>query len=73
MFVPTKEREGGGGGFTHKEGDVVAIRAARLGTLVNRVGRSDRVPEWTLGTRALMENLLARGLIEAAVRPALRE
>ena len=72
MFVPTKEREGGGGGFTHKEGDVVAIRAGRLGTLVNRVGRSDLVPEWTLGARALMENLAARGLIEAAVRPALR-
>ncbi len=72
MFVPTKEREGGGGGFTHKEGDVVAIRARSLGTLVNRVGRSDRAPEWTLGTRALMESLLARGLIEAAVRPAVR-
>jgi fumarylacetoacetate (FAA) hydrolase family protein len=72
MFVPTREREGGGGGFTHKEGDVVAIRAGRLGTLVNRVGGSDRVPEWTLGVRALMENLAARGLIEAAVRPALR-
>jgi len=72
MFVPTKERDGGGGGFTHKEGDLVAIRAARLGTLVNRVGRSDRVPEWTLGMRALMQNLLARGVVEAAVRPALR-
>jgi fumarylacetoacetate (FAA) hydrolase family protein len=76
MFVPTKERakddEQGGGGFTHKEGDLVVIRTRQLGTLVNRVGRSDRAPEWTLGTRALMENLLARGLIEAAVRPALR-
>jgi fumarylacetoacetate (FAA) hydrolase family protein len=72
MFVPTKEREGGGGGFTHKEGDVVAIRAAKLGTLVNRVGRSDTAPEWTFGTRALMANLEARGLIAAAVRPALR-
>jgi fumarylacetoacetate (FAA) hydrolase family protein len=72
MFVPTKEREGGGGGFTHKEGDVVAIRAAKLGTLVNRVGRSDGTPEWTFGTRALMANLAARGLIEAAVRPGLR-
>lgn len=72
MFVPTKEREGGGGGFTHKEGDVVAIGARSLGTLVNRVGRSDRAPEWTLGTRALIESLLARGLIEAAVRPAVR-
>jgi fumarylacetoacetate (FAA) hydrolase family protein len=72
MFVPTREREGGGGGFTHKEGDVVTIRAARLGTLVNRVGRSDKAPEWTFGARALMANLEARGLIEAAVRPALR-
>ena len=72
MFVPTKEREGGGGGFTHKEGDIVTIRAAKLGTLVNRVGRSDATPEWTFGARALMANLAARGLIEAAVRPALR-
>jgi fumarylacetoacetate (FAA) hydrolase family protein len=69
MFVPTKEREGGGGGFTHKEGDVVTIRAAKLGTLVNRVGRSDKTPEWTFGARALMANLQARGLIEAAIRP----
>jgi fumarylacetoacetate (FAA) hydrolase family protein len=72
MFVPTKDRDAAGGGFTHNEGDVVAIRAGKLGTLVNRVGRSDRAPEWTLGTRALMESLLQRGLIEAAVRPALR-
>ena len=71
MFVPTKEREGGGG-FTHKEGDVVTIRAAKLGALANRVGRSDTAPEWTLGARALIANLQARGLIEAAVRPALR-
>ena len=72
MFVPTKEREGRGGGFTHKVGDVVAIRAARLGTLVNRVGLSDQAPEWTFGTRALLSNLAARGLVEAAVQPALR-
>jgi fumarylacetoacetate (FAA) hydrolase family protein len=72
MFVPTKEREGGGGGFTHKVGDVVTIRAARLGTLVNRVGLSTEAPEWTFGMRALMANLAARGLIDAAVRPAVR-
>jgi fumarylacetoacetate (FAA) hydrolase family protein len=72
MFVPTKEREGGGGGFTHKLGDIVTISAAKLGTLVNRVGLSDKVSEWTFGTRALMANLAARGLTEAAVRPALR-
>jgi fumarylacetoacetate (FAA) hydrolase family protein len=72
MFVPTKEREGGGGGFTHKEGDIVTIGAARLGTLVNRVGRSDQAPEWTFGTRALIANLASRGLLDAAVRPARR-
>jgi fumarylacetoacetate (FAA) hydrolase family protein len=72
MFVPTNDRGAAGGGFTHKEGGVVAIRAGNLGTLVNRVGRSGRAPEWTLGTRALMESLLQRGLIEAAVVPALR-
>jgi fumarylacetoacetate (FAA) hydrolase family protein len=72
MFVPTKEREGGGGGFTHKDGDVVTISAGKLGALVNRVGRSDKVPEWSFGARALMANLQARGLIEAAIRPAVR-
>jgi hypothetical protein len=71
MFVPTKDRDAAGGGFTHNEGDVVAIRAGKLGTLANRVGRSDRAPEWTLGTRALIESLLRRGLMEAAVRPAV--
>lgn len=71
MFVPTKERDGGGG-FTHKEGDIVTIRAARLGALVNRVGLSTEAPEWTFGTRALLANLAARGLIDAAVQPALR-
>ena len=42
MFAPTKVREGGGGGFTHKSGDIVAIGSAELGTLVNRVRTSDQ-------------------------------
>jgi fumarylacetoacetate (FAA) hydrolase family protein len=39
-----------------------------LGTLVNRVDRSDRIEPWTFGLRALMANLAARGLLE---HPAL--
>ena len=66
MFAPTKERDGGGGGFTHKPGDVVAIGSARLGTLVNRVRTSDQAPPWRFGVRALIANLAARGLVEAA-------
>jgi len=73
MFVPTKEREGGGGGFTHKQGDIVTIHAPKLGTLANRVGRSDAVAEWTFGVRALMANLAARGLVAAAVAPSVAE
>ncbi len=66
MFAPTKEREGGGGGFTHKPGDVVAIGSAKLGTLVNRVRTSDQAPPWQFGVRALIASLAARGLIAAS-------
>ncbi len=66
MFAPTKEREGGGGGFTHQAGDVVAIGSARLGTLVNRVQTSDQAPPWRFGVRALLASLAARGVVEAA-------
>lgn len=71
MFVPTEPR-GDGGGFTHAPDDVVAIHTAALGTLVNRVGRSDQLPPWTFGTRALLANLAARGLLDAAVTPQRR-
>ncbi|MBV8085715.1 MAG: fumarylacetoacetate hydrolase, partial [Chloroflexi bacterium] len=66
MFAPTKEREGGGGGFTHKIGDIVAIGSDKLGTLVNRVHTSDQVPPWRFGVRALIANLASRGLIGQA-------
>jgi fumarylacetoacetate (FAA) hydrolase family protein len=69
MFAPTKEREGGGGGFTHKPGDVVAIGSAQLGMLVNRVRTSDQAPPWRFGARALIANLAARGLLQAATVP----
>jgi fumarylacetoacetate (FAA) hydrolase family protein len=63
MFAPTIDRLAPGKGFTHIAGDVVAVATPRLGALVNRVNRSDRIPPWTFGTLALMKNLAARGLL----------
>jgi fumarylacetoacetate (FAA) hydrolase family protein len=66
MFAPTQDRGRPGSGFTHHEGDLVTIATPRLGRLVNRVGRSDRIAPWTFGLRALMKNLAARGLLNAS-------
>lgn len=63
MFAPVKDRDTPGGGFTHKIGDRVTIANDRLGALVNRVDRSDRIPHWDFGLRALMANLAGRGLL----------
>ncbi len=63
MFVPVQDRDRPGEGFTHKTGDIVRISTPTLGCLVNRVDRSDRLPPWTFGSRALIQNLSARGLI----------
>ncbi|MBI1773819.1 MAG: fumarylacetoacetate hydrolase family protein [Proteobacteria bacterium] len=63
MFSPTKDRGKPGEGFTHKLGDIVTIRSARLGSLVNRVTHSDKAPPWTFGAVALMRNLAERGLL----------
>ena len=63
MFAPTQDRHGPGQGFTHVVGDIVTVATPTLGALVNRVNRSDRIPPWTFGTRALMQNLGRRGLL----------
>jgi fumarylacetoacetate (FAA) hydrolase family protein len=63
MFVPVQDRDRPGEGFTHKTGDIVRISTPALGRLVNRVDRSDRLPPWSFGARALMASLSARGLI----------
>jgi fumarylacetoacetate (FAA) hydrolase family protein len=60
MFAPTKDRLRPGQGFTHVIGDIVTVGTPRLGALVNRVNRSDRIAPWTFGTRALMESLARR-------------
>lgn len=63
LFTPTENRDQQGRGFTHHTGDVVAITAPKLGTLVNRVGFADAVAPWTFGSGDLMRNLAARGLL----------
>ena len=60
MFAPTLDRLGPGQGFTHVIGDIVTISTPRIGTLVNRVNRSDRIEPWTFGLRALIESLAQR-------------
>jgi fumarylacetoacetate (FAA) hydrolase family protein len=63
MFAPTKDRLAPGQGFTHVIGDIVTVATPRLGALVNRVNRSDRIPPWTFGVRALMQSLARRSLV----------
>jgi fumarylacetoacetate (FAA) hydrolase family protein len=65
MFSPIKDRDAPGKGFTHHLGDRVSIATPSLGTLVNTVGRSDRLAPWTFGVRALYQNLARRGLMAA--------
>ena len=63
MFAPIVDRGAPGMGFTHKPGDVVTIAADKLGRLVNRMRRCEDCARWEFGSRALMRNLAARGLI----------
>ena len=65
LFAPIEDRDHPGGGFTHKLGDEVSIRSARLGELRNRVTHSESAAPWRFGIRALMENLARRGLLVA--------
>ena len=63
MFAPIQDRGAPGQGFTHKLGDTVTIRAPRLGTLVNRVNHTDKIPPWNFGSQSLFRNLAERGLL----------
>jgi fumarylacetoacetate (FAA) hydrolase family protein len=63
LFAPTDDRDEPGRGFTHKIGDEVRISTPTLGTLANIVSTSRDAPAWQFGTRALMRNLAARGLL----------
>ncbi len=63
LFAPIEDRDEPGRGFTHKIGDEVRISTPKLGTLANIVSTSRDAPAWEFGTRALMRNLAARGLL----------
>jgi fumarylacetoacetate (FAA) hydrolase family protein len=63
QFAPIQDRHEKGKGFTHRVGDVVTIRAEKLGTLVNRVNYCDKIAPWTFGVADLMQNLARRGLL----------
>ena len=63
MFAPIEDRDVPGGGFTHHLGDRVMVSSSQLGALVNWVDHCDKVPLWTFGIGALMNNLAARGLL----------
>ena len=65
LFAPIEDRDQPGGGFTHKLGDEVSIRSARLGELRNRVTHSESAAPWRFGIGALMKNLAQRGLLNA--------
>ncbi|MGH6751852.1 MAG: fumarylacetoacetate hydrolase family protein [Bradyrhizobium sp.] len=63
MFAPVEDRDAPGKGFTHKIGDVVTISAKELGSLTNRIVRSNEATPWTYGASHLMRNLAKRGLL----------
>jgi fumarylacetoacetate (FAA) hydrolase family protein len=62
LFAPTQDRDEPGQGFTHKHGDVVPIRSRHLGALINTVGASEELPEWTFCLRQLFGYLEAQRL-----------
>ncbi|MGV6807945.1 MAG: fumarylacetoacetate hydrolase family protein, partial [bacterium] len=62
VCAPVTDRDDPGMGFTHKEGDLVAVYSSRLGRLENTVTRSHKAPPWQFGISALHHNLRARGL-----------
>ena len=63
LFAPIEDRDAPGMGFTHRLDDIVEIRSARLGALVNVVRHSEECDPWTFGITALMRNLAARELV----------
>ncbi len=63
LFAPIDDRDHPGEGFTHKIGDIVTITTPELGTLVNRMKRSNDCAPWRFGISDLMRNLSKRHLI----------
>jgi fumarylacetoacetate (FAA) hydrolase family protein len=63
MFAPVQDRDAPGQGFTHKSGDLVSIRADKLGALVNRIRPAHLCERWRYGAADLMRSLARRRVI----------
>jgi fumarylacetoacetate (FAA) hydrolase family protein len=63
MFVPSKDRDGSGKGFTHRTGDIVTVSTEKLGALINPVQSSSDCERWRYGVRRLMRDLASQQLI----------
>lgn len=63
MFVPSKDRDGSGKGFTHRTGDIVTVSTEKLGALINPVQSSSDCERWRYGIRRLMRDLASQQLI----------
>ncbi len=64
LFAPTEDRGAPGKGFTHRVGDVVTVKAGKLGALRNTVRLSPDCPPWTAGTAHLMRHLARMGYLQ---------
>ncbi len=62
-FVPIKDRDTAGEGFTHHIDDLVEIESPELGRLSNRVGHCADCRRWDFSVSHLMRNLAMRGLL----------
>ena len=49
MFAPVADRDAPGKGFTHRQGDIVAVSADKLGRLTNRMRHCEDCPPWEFG------------------------
>ncbi len=58
MFAPTTDRDAPGQGFTHHIGDCVEISTPQLGTLVNWVNHTDKIPKWDYGIGDMIQFLM---------------
>ncbi|WP_128642332.1 fumarylacetoacetate hydrolase family protein [Rhodococcus opacus] len=67
LFAPTVDRDLPGQGFTHKAGDVVTISSKHLGSLINEVGDTAILPDWSFGLRQLFDYLHTQSVPRPAV------
>jgi fumarylacetoacetate (FAA) hydrolase family protein len=68
-FAPTMDRSNVGEGFTHMIGDRVVISNKYLGQLWNTVGKSEDLPQWTVGIRDFWRTRVGNHYEQRATSP----